>query len=211
MKKKILSYVILSMSIVGICSTSQAAPIFQIGPRVGIGGSHLMLDLDANKKSDYKTDMGFTWHLGVVSRLDFTYVYIQPELLFTSSGATYHSANKGYALHYRNISIPVMVGVILGEGIRIRPQAGLVLKALLHAMEGDDDITVNYDRLTVGWQAGAGIDFGPLMIDLVYEGNLSKLGKKLKQINVDVDHRMGSFKLSAGLDLISLIRANTDN
>lgn len=200
--KKIISCMIL---VIGIVGTSQAAP-FQLGPRIGIGGSHLMLKLDANEKDKYKTDMGLSWHAGIVGRLDLTYVYVQPELLFTSSGATYHQAANKYALHYRKFNIPIMVGLKLAEAIRV--QAGPTFSILLSAKEGEDDISVNYQGFSAGWQAGIGVDLGPLMIDLLYEGNLSKFGKKLAKIDVPVDHRMGSFKLSVGLDVISLIRAS---
>jgi hypothetical protein len=205
MKKIIISCIIF---LVGICSTSQAAPVFQIGPRVGIGGSHLVLDLEANKKSDYKTDMGFTWHAGIVSRIDFTYVYVQPEVLFTNSGGTYHHAGSKYTLHYRNLNFPIMVGVKIKELLRL--QAGPTFSVLLSAKEGEDDVKVNYNSFSAGWQAGIGVDLGPVMIDLLYEGNLSKFGKKLHKVGVDVDHRQGSLKLSAGLDLIALIRTDVD-
>lgn len=203
MKKVIISCIIF---LVGIRSTSQAAPLFQIGPRVGIGGTHLILKPDANDKDKYKSDFGFTWHAGVVSRVDFTYVYVQPELLFTSSGARYHSGNNKYTLHYRRFDIPVMVGAKLADVIRL--QAGPTLNFLLSAKESENDISVNYHGFTAGWQAGAGIDLGPFMIDALYEGNLSKFGKKLSKIDVDVDHRMGTFKLSVGLDLLALISAS---
>jgi hypothetical protein len=206
MKKIVISCMIL---LIGICSTSQAASApLQIGPRVGIGGSHLMLKLDKNENVKYETDLGFTWHVGVVGRVDFTYVYIQPELLFTSSGATYHSANNKYALHYRKLNMPIMVGIKLKELIRL--QVGPTLSILLSAKEGEDDVSVNYNGFTAGWQAGIGVDLGPFMIDGSYEGNLSKFGKKLEQINVPVDHREGLFKLSVGLDLLSLIRTDSN-
>jgi len=96
-----------------------------------------------------------------------------------------------------------MVGVKIKELIRL--QAGPTFSMLLSAKEGEDDVTVNYSGFTAGWQAGIGVDLGPFMLDLLYEGNLSKFGKKLGKASVDVDHRQGSLKLSVGLDLISLI------
>jgi hypothetical protein len=202
MKKLIISCII---SLIGVCSTSQAAPVqIQIGPRVGIGGTKLMLDLEASKKGDYKTDMGFAWHAGIVSRLDFSYVYVQPEVLFTNSEGAYHFQGSKYTLHYRKLNIPVMVGLKL-QGL-IRLQAGPTFSVLLSAKEGEDDIAVNYSNLIAGWQAGIGVDLGPLMIDLVYEGNLSKFGKKLGKMGIDVDHRQGLLKLSIGLDVIPLIQ-----
>lgn len=208
--KKIIGCIIL---LIGIVSTSQARPSddstlegfkFLFGPRAGVGVSHFMLDLDANKKADYKTDLGFGWHAGVVSRIEFPYVYIQPEVLVTSSGATYRLLNTEYALHYMKLHIPIMLGVKVKELIRV--QVGPTFSVLLRAKEKENDISVNYERISAGWQAGIGLDFGPFMFDLKYEGNLSKFGKKLSHagVGVDVDHRQGLFIASVGVDLLNM-------
>src|SRR5690606_28667523 len=104
---------------------------------------------------------------------------------------------------FNKLDVPVMVGIKLLNVIRVQagPIASLLLKA--DAKEGGvtSDVKDNYKSATVGYQAGVGLDIGSLILDLKYEGNLSKFGDKVgfggNTLNTDV--RNNQWLLSLGI------------
>ena len=58
-----------------------------------------------------------------------------------------------------------------------------------------------YNNITLGYQAGIGLEISKLTFDLKYEGNLSRLGTGIKIGNetYSFDNRMKQWILSVGL------------
>ncbi len=127
------------------------------------------------------TDANYGWHVGGFARVGLGNFYIQPEVLFNSSSATYNSKSLRLGTiidsvrseTYRNLDVPIMLGVKLGT---LRLNAGPVGHVYL---SNTSDITniagisATYNKLEWGYQAGLGLDFGGLGLDLRYEGNFS--------------------------------------
>lgn len=127
---------------------------------------------------------GYGHHLGIYTRLSLLGVYVEPALLFNSNTVTYNITEYGEAgtfniiknEKYNHLDIPVMAGFKLGF---LRFQGGVVGHLFINSISDVVDIQGYEQRFkaaTYGWQAGAGIDFWKLRLDLNYEGNLDKFG-----------------------------------
>lgn len=125
---------------------------------------------------------------GIFSRITIVNLYIQPELLFTSTGGDIEvtSFNDGDKIEteireqkFRQIDFPIMLGYKFGPA---RIQAGPVGTIVLGSDPALDmfenvDVKEEFNGATWGYQVGVGLDiFKKITIDLKYEGNLSKLG-----------------------------------
>jgi opacity protein-like surface antigen len=67
------------------------------------------------------------------------------------------------------------------------------------------DVKENYQKATVGYQAGVGIDLGKtVIIDLKYEGNLGKFANSVNIGNqtFNTDLRSSQWILSMGFNLL---------
>ncbi|MFW5656831.1 MAG: porin family protein [Bacteroidota bacterium] len=188
---------------------------FSIGPRIGISSSKVQVDetyTNNGEEITYSTDdakVGF--HAGAFARLNLAGLYVQPELLFTSSGGkiAVESEDRGkeiWNLTYNKLDVPVMVGVKVLKFIRL--QAGPTFSLLLSSDARDVDVydtaSNNYNNATVGYQAGVGFDIGSLYIDFKYEGNLSKLGDSVNFGNQEfnTDMRNTLLMLVVGINLL---------
>ncbi len=171
------------------------AGIFQFGPRLGISRSEISL---ADKNHTFQISPTTGYQAGVVTRINLPLVYIQPELVITQSGASYQFQGKEETLSYTKLELPIMVGMgFLGLArIQVGPHLGL----LWRAKAGKQDVRSDYENLSLGYQVGLGTDIWKLIIDLKYEGGLTKFGSKLSGISID--HKPSSLILSIGYNLI---------
>jgi hypothetical protein len=199
MKKLIVAILLL----IGVSNVTHAY-IIQAGPRIGISTTHIVFDKDLRKC--YDPEIGLGYQLGVLARITLPIIYIQPELLFTSNSAKVEyqckseiNANKqSHILKYKKLELPIIIGMKFLELIRL--QAGPVFSILIAANDNDADITSNYSRITAGYQAGIGVDIHRFLIDIKFEGSLSKFGNKLGEISAD--HRENLLIFSVGINLL---------
>jgi hypothetical protein len=149
------------------------ANIFSMGPRVGLNFSPDKVNLAHEKKpAPLQLNNHWSCHAGVFARLDLFVFYAQPEILLTISGAKVSRNNQVIQLDFTQLSIPAMAGLSF-FGVA-RAQIGPIFSLLLSAKEGEKDVTEHYNSITVGWQGGLGFDLWRMIIDLKYEGNLSR-------------------------------------
>lgn len=81
-----------------------------------------------------------------------------------------------------------------------RVQIGPVFSLLLSAKEGEKDIKEYYNSITIGWQSGVGFDVWKMVIDLKYEGNLSRFGNEIAGIRTN--HGYALWVLSVGVNIL---------
>ncbi len=150
------------------------------------------------------------WHVGMLARVTISNFYVQPELLFVESGGNIVVSGTGYSIpekgeiKFNNLSVPVLAGLKLGKIFRIN--AGPAFDFPLSHKTADNlrNLDQKYKKATVGYQAGIGADISALMIDLKYEGNLSKLGDTVTfpgGATFDTDMRCNQVILSIGIKL----------
>lgn len=147
-------------------------------------------NFDEIKIKGQNANVGFQG--GLMSRITILKLYVQPELLFTSTSGEVEltALDNGTAVQstvkeqkFRQLDFPIMVGYKFGPA---RIQAGPVGTIVLSSdpsLDGfmDMDYKEEFNGATWGYQIGVGLDIGKkLTIDVKYEGNLSKLGDGVK-------------------------------
>ncbi len=185
---------------------------FSFGIRGGINSSNIKLnDFDGEiYRLDYaRGALGF--HIGVMAQIKLMSIFIQPELLFTRtkndiSVATFNTTAFEWGepvfgeQRFNKIDIPIIAGVKLGP---LKLQAGPVATMMLRSKSDlldDYNIEQEYSAATLGYQAGVGLELANLLVDVKYEGNLSKLGDgvTIAGDSFNFDQRMSQWILSVG-------------
>ncbi|MFW5886196.1 MAG: porin family protein [Bacteroidota bacterium] len=186
MKKKIyLILAILPVFVLGAFSQN-----FMLGPKAGLSfsqlrvsetyqvGENLVIIDDGAQKYGY--------HLGAFARFGYESFFLQPELYYTSSGGTLEidsdvAVQQIVELKYDKIDFPVLGGLKFDN---LRVEIGPVFSVLLNSSPNTinnvlDEIETDYSLVTMGIQAGIGLDVGALVIDLKYEDGLSQFGQEI--------------------------------
>lgn len=154
----------------------------------------------------------YGFHGGAFVRLTFFGVYIQPELLFstrtneyTITNITNQASPVAYVAkqNFNKLDIPVMLGFKLGP---LRLNAGPTGSLLINspkALITNPDYKNNYNKMTIGYQAGLGFDLlNFLTFDLRYEGNLKKYQNQIQNLTgnkYNLDDRPNAFIFSVGI------------
>lgn len=153
------------------------------------------------------TDAYTGFHLGVVGFFRLPGFFLQPELLYTQNGrymvltptATPTQPNH-FTQNYSHLAMPIHVGMNLGP---IKLGGGPVFSFLLNQWNDLDDMSFDQamNRLTLGYQLGAGLKLGKLIVDLRYEGSFNNLGTGVTVggQTIEFDNRPRQFILSLGL------------
>ena len=171
-----------------------------IDQTIPLGASSTLL-LEQVKEASY----GF--HGGLFLRLTVLGIYVQPEILFTSSENKIRITEPGAVAEIRSqqfnkLDIPVMVGFKLGPlRINAGPAATIKISSPKELFDAG-----NYENLyksaTFGYQAGVGLDIlNKLTLDLRYEGNMNQFGNELTfgGQTFALDQRSSAIIVSLGL------------
>lgn len=203
--KKSLIFVIALMA-----STATYAQFFTVGPKVGFSSSRLSLEEARQVRAGHST-VGF--HAGAFTRFSVLGLYLQPELLFTQAGGEIEIRNQVtdnfdqiQELTYNKLDVPVMLGFRMGSVLRVNagPSFSLILGQDARTEGTTEEVKNRYEESTVGYQIGGGLDIGKLVLDIRYEGSLSKLGDsvQLGGRRFDTDYRNNLFSVSLGFKLL---------
>ena len=129
-------------------------------------------------------DAGYGFHGGGWVRLKIGAFMFQPEIFFNSSKTTYDArALKGPAIldtlkseSFKNLDFPLLIGFKVSSlRLNVGPVGHYHLSSTSELVELKS-YSEKYQSLTWGYQAGLGLDFGRLGIDIRYEGNFDKYG-----------------------------------
>jgi hypothetical protein len=181
---KIAGQVLLFICLLCIADSTYA----QIRPGIKFGVSTPHVDPGDIVASD---EQGHLYHIfverarygvhgGIFIQMQLGHFFVQPEALYNSTSVDYKITSLGidsiFRDSYRDIDFPVVLGLKTGP-LRIGggPVAHLQL-ARETGFSGYEGFEPLFEDLTWGWQAGVGLDFWKLHIDVRYEGNFSKLG-----------------------------------
>ncbi|HDJ32875.1 MAG TPA: PorT family protein [Bacteroidetes bacterium] len=205
--------ILLFTALFAISSVSLAQ--IKFGLRGGISSSSINVDeVIGGAAEDYyyeleSGDAMIGYHFGAMMRVTLFGAFIQPEVLFSSSGGEVKikdlTENTEYFRNqtYNKISIPVMVGFKLGPArLQAGPAASFTLSSKPALEDLVDQVEEDFKTATFGYQAGIGLDvLNFLAIDLKYEGNLSKLGEgiTLGNYTASFDTRNPQIILSLGI------------
>jgi opacity protein-like surface antigen len=159
---------------------------------------------------DALNEANYGFHGGAFMRLSLLGIYLQPELLFSTRTNDYTVVDLAAPTvellrtqSFNKLDIPVMLGFKLGP-VRLNagPAASLLINSPKAIIE-DTDLKSNYSRMTIGYQAGVGVDVLKfLTIDLRYEGSLKKYQNQIENLTgttFNLDDRANAFLFSVGL------------
>jgi hypothetical protein len=187
MKKYLLSVALL----IAVCISAKAQ--FSVGIKGGVNFSQINTDnLNESTRTGYQ--------VGAFARIGNAW-YLQPELYLSSTGGKFSTTDDNFRaqVNFTNLSVPLLLGHSFGsKDLNFRLMAGPVYTYALSKSESFSD-NVNgaiadfghYNNSTLGFQAGGGVDIGPITADLRYEGGLTK-------INPDFGQKQHLWALSVG-------------
>ncbi|OFX22330.1 MAG: hypothetical protein A2041_04270 [Bacteroidetes bacterium GWA2_31_9b] len=185
--------ILIAILIIPICLVSNAQ--IKFGIKGGITSTSIKADdvyninetnVDELLVKGKNSKIGFQG--GIFTRITILKLYVQPELLFTSTSADVEvtqflndeiQSTDVFEQKFRQIDFPIMVGYKFGPArVQLGP-VGTIMLSSDPALDKIDNIEVKeeFNGATWGYQVGVGLDiFKKLTFDLKYEGSLSKLG-----------------------------------
>lgn len=177
MKKLILVAVLF----VATSATIQAQ-LLQIGAKAGVNFANL-------NGTDIQTDAITSYHAGLVAEIKLLDRFsIQPELLYSTQGATYKNALGEFKDELGYLSIPVMAKIYLSDAfsVEVGPQASFLL-----SQKNDFDVK---DAKTFDFALAAGLGF-KITKNIFVQG---RYGLGLTEISKEAKAKNSVFQLSAG-------------
>ncbi|CAG4992792.1 hypothetical protein DYBT9275_01038 [Dyadobacter sp. CECT 9275] len=195
MKK--LTIALFAMAI-SFTASAQYDPAFRFGIKAGAnlsninGSNDLSLSSGGtafNFKDNSDRSLGFSG--GVFFRLGRDF-YLQPEFLLSQKGGKFNVYEDGIQnsdgkvdVRFTNLDVPVLFGVRIARFFRINagPMASLRMTSngkigdSFDKFTGENASTEFKNRVAYGYQAGVGVDFGRLSLDVRYEGNFTDVVK----------------------------------
>ena len=121
--------------------------------------------------------------------------YIQPELIYNSNSTNYKLDTLGSASgyldrvfkeKYQNLDIPIMLGLRFDFlRIGVGPVGHVFLNSTSDLLD-IDGYEQDFKSLTLGYQAGIGVDFWSINVDLRYEGNIDNYGDHFRFFDNEV-------------------------
>jgi len=208
--KKLLMFIMIVMIAI------PAFPQIRAGIKAGLNTTSLSMDdiktvtsgstsytVEALKNAKY----GF--HGGLFLRLSLFGIYAQPEFLLSTRTNEYtivnvqSTASTVVKQKFTKLDIPVMVGAKFGPlRINAGPAASLLINSPKELIDNPDYKSM-YSRMTIGYQAGLGLDIlKKLTFDIRYEGSLKKYQNRIENATgtkFNIDDRPNAFLFSLGL------------
>jgi|ERR1700744_116668 len=184
-------YLLIVTLLIAACISARAQ--VSVGIKGGINFSQINTDnLNESTRTGYQ--------VGAFARIGNAW-YLQPELYLSSTGGKFSTTDDNFRaqVNFTNLSVPLLLGHSFGsKDLNFRLMAGPVYTYALSKSESFSD-NVNgaiadfghYNNSTLGFQAGGGVDIGPITADLRYEGGLTK-------INPDFGQKQHLWALSVG-------------
>ncbi len=178
MKKYLLSVALL----VAVCISAKAQ--FSLGIKGGVNFSKINAD---NVKESSVTG----YQAGLFARFGNAF-YLQPELYLNSTGgkfdfSTSNTSTTGSGkVTFTNLTVPLLLGHSFGsKDLNFRLMVG---PEYTYALSKNESFSDNFDAAfrdykngTFGFQAGGGVDIGPITADLRYQGGLTKINSNFGQ------------------------------
>lgn len=139
--------IILVTAFLLVLSLSTQAQLLQIGAKAGLNYANF-------SGTDIQTDAITSYHAGLVAEIKLLdKLSIQPELLYTTQGASYERAGTEFKNELGYIAIPVLAKIYLSKtfSLELGPQASFLLS--------EKDEFVAEDSNTFDFAVNAGLGF----------------------------------------------------
>lgn len=179
MKKYLLSAALL------IAVSISAKAQFSLGVKGGVNFSKITTDnLNESTVAGYQA--------GLFARVG-SGVYLQPEVYVSSKGGKFSSSanNTNYSgdVKFTTLNVPLLLGTAIGDdSFNFRIMGGPIYSYIMDKSQnfsanfnGAYADFGNYQKSTLGYQVGAGVDIGAITADVRYEGGLTDVNKNYGQ------------------------------
>lgn len=180
--------IILAITFILASSASIQAQLLKIGVKAGVNFANQTGD--ANFDGINFSKEGITsYHAGLVAEIKLLDRFaVQPELLYSTQGATYKNAGEEFKNELGYISIPVMAKIYLTDSfsLEVGPQASFLLSE-----KNDFDVE---DAKTFEFGVNAGLGF-KITKNLFIQG---RYGLGLTEASKNADVKNSTVQLSAG-------------
>ncbi|GHB29432.1 outer membrane beta-barrel protein [Mongoliitalea lutea] len=169
------------------------------GPKVGINTGIESYE----QLTEFKD---FSWsgsHVGVFGRVDFLFLYVQPELLYSMNQFQSSLINDDGTTSFidyktNRVDFPIMAGFRFFKFLRVG--AGPIFSVVTSdSSTGMTNNSIGFSNATAGFQVNGGFDIWKLIIDLKYESGAGELADKI--LGVESDFRPNQFIVSIGIKL----------
>src|SRR5690606_25285754 len=157
--------VVIMLFIAGSASAQMTYGI-KGGLNFGATGEYQTIDEEVEDEMTIEGKSKTRFHLGGFARFVFLGVFLQPELVYTRLNTEYNQ----FEYKLDKIDAPILVGVnILGPlNIKAGPSFQYILKNEFD--NSNMNVSDVDNKITLGYQLGAGVGLGRLGLDLRYEG-----------------------------------------
>lgn len=165
---------LLAVLVFGTSEAKALSPI-QFGVKAGIQGQGMTL-----KSNDVlnmlSTDGNLGYNLGVMSRISMGLVYVQPELVYGWNQFRMEGPeNTSAKFSVKNVEVPVLLGFkVLFVRLMLGPTFNLLNETKVKSSNLPADFHTDVHKPTVGFQLGAGVEFGGFNIDIRYAGQFKR-------------------------------------
>lgn len=181
------------LCLAGLLLSVQAFTQVRVGIKAGLATTDIapesLVILDRNDAEKFQLeveDAKYGFHMGFFLQAQIGTFFIQPEVLFNSNTVDYRLEDlqgldpaQVRDENYQYLDMPVLLGAKFGP-LRLGggPVAHLFLDSTSDLMDFEG-YEQSFDELTLGWQAGVGLDIWKLHIDARYEGNFTDFGEHI--------------------------------
>lgn len=185
--KRYFLVIILLLAVQSVCAQ------FSLGLRGGLNFTSLpekTYEFD-NARIEALPDSYTGFHIGLITQAKFSGFFIQPEVLFVSSGNQFRYEHPDqerdifFTQRFTKVDFPVLFGLRGGPlRLGIGPVASYMLENSSNLTEseyytGEKNLSEKFNSLTYGYQFGVGLDIGNIVLDLKYEGSLNNYSEEM--------------------------------
>jgi len=166
---------------------------FSIGLRGGLNFTSLPVKTYeiGNAQIEALPDSYTGFHIGLITQAKFTGFFIQPEVLFVSTGNQFRYQHPDlereifFTQRFSKIDVPILLGLRGGPlRLGLGPVGSYMLENSSNLTEseyytGEKNLSDKFNSLTYGFQLGVGLDIGNILLDLKYESSLSNYSEEI--------------------------------
>ena len=159
----------------------------------GIKGGLNFYNLKNSNNVEYDNSVGF--HLGLLAHIHVAKKFaLQPEVVFSTQGATYKVGSTDGDLNLDYINVPLLFQYMFDNGFRLQagPQVGILINAKSKFGSVSSEVKNNFSSVDVGATAGVSYVHPPsgFGFDARYNAGLNNINK-----NSSVDSNNRGFQL----------------
>ena len=141
-KLKVMKKIILIATFALLATLNSQAQLFSIGAKAGLNYANLTGSQITVNSQNYNAEAITSYHVGLIAELKVGDKFgIQPELLYSTQGATYRNAISEFNNELGYLSIPVMAKIYLNNSfsLELGPQASFLLSDKNNVSFGDSN------------------------------------------------------------------------